>query len=418
MKKSHAIFLSLLPLAALSCGQASAADQKSLGVNPYDFLVYTPSMPQRYEHCKPNERGDRYNDHFQVLYDANRKTYFAFWTQASKEADKDMHIVFSQSADLKSGWTKPIVLAGCERRSEPCAMAYWQQPMLSAKGRLYCLWNQQVGTNRCHYGIMRGRYSDDAGVTWSAPADAIWPTNVLRNAKAPSGTPPNWCIWQRPLRFGPGGSYFVGVTHHSSRVGFISYTNIDDNPEIADIGFRFYHATPDTYLKAPRGLGGSCCEEASVVKLPDGRLFALLRSRMGHPIWTQSRDGGCTWQATRPLEKPNGEKFLHCCSPCPMYDWKGCEAGSGTYFALIHNTYDFSRKDQVRGPLYLIAGTFDPTGEQPIRFAEPKLFAPRKAGNSFYASYTVDENGVGILWFNDMKYWLLGRKVERAWFCP
>ena len=139
---------------------------------------------------------------------------------------------------------------------------------------------------------------------------------------------------------------------------------------------------------------------------------------MEHPIWTQSRDDGGTWQAPRPLEKPNGEKFLHCCSPCPMYDWKGCEAGSGTYFALIHNTYDFSRKDQVRGPLYLIAGTFDPTGEQPVRFAEPKLFAPRKSGNSFYASYTVDENGVGILWFNDMKYWLLGRRIGSEWLRP
>ena len=78
MKSAHTLFRLILPLAALSCGQASAADQKALGVNPYDFLVYAPAMPQRYEQCEPTERGDRYNDHFQVLYDTNRKTYFAF----------------------------------------------------------------------------------------------------------------------------------------------------------------------------------------------------------------------------------------------------------------------------------------------------------------------------------------------------
>ena len=408
-------------VAALAVGMAvtgAAADPWALGVNPYDFLVYDPKMPQKYEECKPTDFGDRYNCHFQVIYDAKRKAYFAFWTQATNEKTAtDMHIAFSKSTDLEAGWTEPIVLGGNERQSESRPMAYWQQPMLSKKGRLYCLWNQQVGTNRCHYGVMRGRYSDDAGEHWSPAEDAAaWPTNVLRRWGMPADTPPHWCIWQRPLRFGPDNSFYVSVTHGSCRVGFLNYTNIDENPEIPDIGFRFFHATSDTYLKGPKG--GSCCEEASIVKLPDGRLFALLRSRMGHPLWTQSRDGGCTWQAPRPLEKPNGEKFLHCCSPCPMYDWKGCEAGSGTYFALIHNTYDFKKKNQPRGPLYLIAGTFDPTGEQPVRFSEPKLFAPRPNGNAFYASYTVDENGVGILWFCDMKRWLLGRKIGSEWLCP
>lgn len=422
MKSTCTLFRLILPLVALSCGgQVFAVDQDALGVNPYDYVVFTPSMPLRYEDCDPTKLGDRYNCHFQVIYDENRKTYFAFWTQATKEAEKDMHIAFSKSTDLKAGWTKPIVLGGSERRSAPRPTACWQQPLLSAKGRLYCLWNQQLGTNRCHFGVMRGRYSDDAGEHWSEPADAVWPTNVLRNAKMTASQPPNWCIWQRPLRLGPGGSYFAGVTHHSSCVGFISYTNVDENPEIADLGFKFYHATPGTYLTAPKGLRSRCCEEAGVVKLPDGRLFAMLRSRGGYPLWTQSRDGGCTWAAPQLLKKPNGEKFLHCCSPCPIYDWKGCEAGSGTYFALIHNTYDFTRKDKIpgsqpRGPLYLIAGAFDPTGEQPVRFDEPKLFAPRKNGNAFYTSYTVDENGVGILWFCDMKRWLLGRKIGGEWF--
>jgi hypothetical protein len=100
-----------------------------------------------------------------------------------------------------------------------------------------------------------------------------------------------------------------------------------------------------------------------------------------------------------------------------MYDWKGCEAGSGIYFALIHNTFDFKAKTafQNRGPLYLIAGRFDPTAEQPVRFSRPRLFAPRKCGNSFYSSYTVID-GQGVRWFNDDKFFLLGRNISREWF--
>lgn len=36
-------------------------------------------------------------------------------------------------------------------------------------------------------------------------------------------------------------------------------------------------------------------------------------------------------------------------------------------------------------------------------------------GNSFYTSYTVVD-GQGVLWFNDMKYYLLGRKIGPEWF--
>ena len=44
------------------------------------------------------------------------------------------------------------------------------------------------------------------------------------------------------------------------------------------------------------------------------------------------------------------------------------------------------------------------------------MFAPRdRYGNSFYTSYTV-QDGRGILWFNDMKFYLLGREIGPEWF--
>jgi hypothetical protein len=143
-----------------------------------------------------------------------------------------------------------------------------------------------------------------------------------------------------------------------------------------------------------------------------------MRTCAGHPFWSQSRDDGVTWSKPQKLlDKDGGTAYLHSRSPCPIYDWKGCEAASGYYFALVHNTFDFDAKKeyQNRGPLYLIAGRFNPDAEQPIEFGEPKLFAPRRGGNSFYSSYTIVD-GKGILWFPDMKFYLLGREIGDEWF--
>ena len=42
---------------------------------------------------------------------------------------------------------------------------------------------------------------------------------------------------------------------------------------------------------------------------------------------------------------------------------------------------------------------------------------PRKPElrNSFYTSYTV-QDGKGVLWFNDAKFYLLGREIGPEWF--
>lgn len=386
----------------------------ALGVNPYDYLVLKPKMPRDYYRTDPRCTGDRYNDHFQVIKDDRRNAYFAFWTQASKESDKDHHISFAKSTDGGRTWTPTRILAGSANRVTPRLVASWQQPMLSKSGRLYVLWNQQLSNHHSHYGEMFGICSDDAGETWSAPQRVSWPDNACPPQNP--GEPHNWCIWQRPLRLGPDGCFYAAASHYEGVVDFIAYENIDEDPDVKDIRVRFYQ-TGDARLKAPANPLSDKCEEASIVKLPDGRLFAVLRSQCGHPLWTQSRDQGRSWAPTRILKDENGKPYLHCCSPCPMYDRKGCEAGSGEYFVLIHNTYDFKVEHawQDRGPLYLVAGRFDPNGEQPVRFGQPKLFAPRVKENSFYSSYTYGDN-VGVLWFNDMKYYLLGRMIGARWW--
>ena len=412
-------------------------------VNKPDLVVFVPRHREGVA-FDPSETGDSYNDHFQVVSDSAHGLLHAFWTQATKEGDIDQHIAYSRSADGGESWTHPVVLAGSANRKNPLLRASWQQPMLSKGGRLYCLWNQQTTSQGPHCGMMFGAYSDDAGETWSTPKLVPFPMRTDADPANPL-VPPSWCNWQRPLRLGDGGRYFVGCSRHGKapydaktccKIEFWQFENIDENPEVEDIRVSFFATNRDalsaesaetvpgitafTPVVKPTGKPEDpAVEEASVVKLPDGRLFALMRSSLGCPVWSQSYNAGHTWSRPRPLlDRDGGAPFLHPRSPCPIYDWSGPEAASGMYFALVHNAFDFTAKTayQRRGPLYLIAGKFVQDAEQPLWFGKPRLFAPRPDGNSFYTSYCV-VRGKGILWFNDRKYYLLGRVIGEEWFC-
>jgi hypothetical protein len=412
---------------------------KEILVTHPDYVVFVPDQPfdiSKRDHAK---LGDSYNDHFQVLDDPKRGLFYAFWTQATKEAAADQHIAFSKSADNGRTWTKPLLLAGSETIKVPRLVASWQQPMLSKSGRLYCLWNQQTTSRGPHVGMIFGSYSDDAGESWSPPKLVKFGHRPDQAGKDTS-KPPSWCNWQRPLRLGKGGRFFVGSSIHGAppgmknsrtRVEFWRFENIDDDPKVEDIRISCF-ATDKNALDAdmvdgggerlfppkPENRSGAAVEEAGIVKLPDGRLFALCRSSVGYPVWSVSADGGETWSKPKILrDRDGGRPFLHPRSPCPIYDWKGPEAGSGYYFALVHDLFDFHapRASQPRATLYLIAGRFNPKAEQPIEFVRRSIFSPRIAGNSCYSSYTC-VNGKGVLWYNDRKYFLLGREIGAEFF--
>ena len=397
-------------------GTPHAAYATDILVNEPDFVVFTP---------KGNNliMGDVYNDHFQV-FDKPDGTLFAVWTQATYEGDIDQHIAFSKSVDKGMTWSDPVTLAGSSNQTHPQLRASWQQPMVSKSGSIYVLWNQQVTSRGPHCGNMFGIYTDNDGATWSSPK--MVPMERMDRDPQEITIPPSWCNWQRPLRLGREGRYLVGVSRHgqaryenqsSCKVEFLQFDNIDDNPAVEDIALTWL-ATNRNSLTVEHPRFGSVCEEASLVKLPDGRLFALMRTGAGHPFWSQSADNGVTWSTPKKLlDRDGGTAYLHPRSPCPIYDWRGPEAASGLYFALVHNTFDFQGKNeyQMRGPLYLIAGKFKADAEQPIEFAPMRLFARRPERNSFYTSLTVVD-GKTILWFPDKKFYLLGREIGSEWF--
>jgi len=305
------------------------------GVNEYDYVVYRPTQPfDGHGFGDKTKRGDSYNDHFQVIWDEKRALLYAFWTQASWEGASDSHIVFSKSADRGKTWTSPVLIAGSETRQYPRQDAYYQQPMLAQSGRLYCLWTERL----THHGMV-GSYSDDAGENWERPKVM----NVRRMDQDPADwrRGPNYINWQRPLRLGKDGRFFVASSHHGKapydekegcKIEFWEFLNIDENPTVDAIRLDYF-ATNRQALgvdKLPKGdffqpkfyparnppvPEGPAVEEAALVKLPDGRLFALMRSSIGHPVWSQSKDAGRTWSGLKPLVDENGKPFLHPRSP-------------------------------------------------------------------------------------------------------
>lgn len=401
-----------------------AARKKQKAENPQDVFYSKPDFVVYNPEVKEDVLGDCYNDHFQV-FDGIDGTMFATDCQATCEGALDQHVAFYRSDDHGKTWSKPKVLAGPKTMHDETPIASWGFAMVSKTGRIYVIYNQyvpgKVSTNRQHTGLMCGIYSDDKGETWSEPEFIAGVPRSI-NDSSDQTIPPEWVVWQRPLRLGgTDGHYLVGVTryvapenHHKYRTvtEFIHFPNIDENPELKDLKIEWVLADENCLHI------GVHCEEPGIVKLPDGRLFALLRTGTGYPCWTISADGGYTWtQPEKLLDRDGGKPFLHPVSPCPLYDWKGCEAGSGEYFALIHNKFDFTNRNpwQNRGPLYLISGKYQKDAHQPIWFtSEPKLFIDRPSGNSFYTSCT-QVDGKCVLWYNDQKFYLLGKIIGPEW---
>jgi len=87
--------------------------------NKPDYVVFVPKQPRAKDKRDPAKPGDTYNDHFQVICNPANQHLYAFWTQASREADIDQHIAFSKSVDKGVTWTPPVVLAGSPNKKNP-----------------------------------------------------------------------------------------------------------------------------------------------------------------------------------------------------------------------------------------------------------------------------------------------------------
>ena len=384
-----------------------------------DYVVYVPGV-------EPEIIGDMYNDHF-LVFDKPNGLLFAVWTQASAEGALDQHICFSRSYDKGKNWENPRILAGnktvAEGISNGGAIASWAFPLVSRSGKIYIIYNQfvpgKVAVYRQHTGRMMCIGSNDDGKTWSKPESIPLPRTEYDTQD--STVCPEWVVWQKPQRLGKNGNYLVAVTRyvtsdkrskHRTVTEFLHFDNVDSDPEPENLAVRWVMTGEQALVN------GIHCEEPSIVKLPDGRLFVVMRTGTGCPNWSVSSDDGETWSAPKPLlKRDGGEPIPHPMSPCPIFDRKGNEAASGEYFLFAHNQFDKNDKNvwQNRGPLYFFPGYFQKDADQPVWFDEWKEFINRPTNNSLYASVTVID-GKTVLWYPDQKFFLLGRVIDNHFF--
>src|SRR5262249_44243420 len=159
-----------------------------------------------------------------------------------------------------------------------------------------------------------------------------------------------------------------------SVVEFMRFDNLDENPAPSHIQISWFAFDKDAItVPLPGHPETSVCQEPSIVKLPDGRFFCVMRTAAGSPYWTASTDDGLTWSKPRLLRRTAAVEALKPpLSPCPFFALGGPAAASGRYALFIHN-HDgnfngFKPTDTSlhRRPIYRVNGTFKPGAEQPV----------------------------------------------------
>ena len=254
----------------------------------------------------------------------------------------------------------------------------------------------------------------------------------------------NWIVWQRPDRLA-GDKYLAGYTRWlspkvrrpvlldangkprgwsiESVVEFMRFDNLDDDPQPRDLEVSYW-AWGDHALRVPHYEDPliAVAQEPSTVRLPDDRLFCVMRTMTGYIWYSISSDQGETWSNPRPLLRKDHGLVIEqpiCC--CPIY-----QLSDGRYILLHHlrlegRAYDDNRHN--RRPAYLAVGEFRPDADQPIWFSESKQFMDNdgvgigpmeRIDLGVYSSMT-HRDGNDVLWHPDRKFFLLGKRITREW---
>ena len=218
------------------------------------------------------------------------------------------------------------------------------------------------------------------------------------------------------------------------RCEFLRFENIDDGPDPKDVQVTWL-PEDENLIQVPVSFepqasdGYTFCEEPGLVLLPDGRLFAEMRTANGELWYTVSDDAeALTWRPTEVLRfKDGGEPMLNPNSPSPMY-----RLDDGRYLLLFqnHDGWGYGGKGPLalesRRPQFLAVGEYRPGAHQPVWFSEPLLlFDTHKVGVfplymwwlSMYSSLT-ERDGRRILWYTDRKLFSLGKYITDEMLAP
>ncbi|MDA0196096.1 MAG: exo-alpha-sialidase [Bacteroidetes bacterium] len=427
-----AIALAFTAVTSLSCQQNASDNQLEkewLRTKP-DAVVYLP---------KNEDDGD--NEHFLVFEAPKSDELLAIWTQSSVEGRGDNRAVLSRSENGQE-WSVPIIIAGKgPGRTEE--QASWAFPIVSAKGRIYCFYNKEIDQIDMKQisGIMGCRYSDDNGYSWIHGKDILIPRNKFDNPNP--AIPPNWIVWQKPIRDSKG-RFIAGYTQWTSetvikkasknwpdvdsRSAFMRFENIDDNPLPEEMSITWLPVDKEG-LEVPHKMYPeiSVSQEPALLLLPDNRLFTVMRTMTGYIWYSVSENDGATWREPEVLRyKDGGEKVPNPIASSPIYSL------SDGRFLLVYNNnngkrgeYDQFKKvwdngnqlNYLRDPAFIAVGEFREDAYQPIWFSKPTqildtqgvTFGPKgTASVAMYPSLT-EWHKKRTLWYPDRKHFLLGK---------
>ncbi len=410
--------------------ETEAVLQRELQRSAPDYVVYVPRSTDGATH-------DTGNEHF-LVFDGPDGSLMTVWTQSTKESGGDHRIMFSSSKDEGQSWSDPVRLVGPRSPGE-CAIASWGFPLISRSGRLYVVYNRFQGVTdvgATFTGTMDCLYSDDLGRTWSDPATI--PMDRSPHDHPDPAVPSNWIVWQLPIR-DLEGKWFTGFTrwvstavrtppHNKSWtsmesvVEFMRFQNVDSDPDPREIQISWSAAGAEA-LRVPHYTNPllSMAQEPSLVRLPDRRLFCVMRTMTGYIWYSVSPDDGETWSSPRPLlRRDKGAPILQPAFCCPIYEME-----PGQYL-LVHHNNDGRFQGCVpadtmdnRRPAFIARGEFRPHAEQPVWFSKSRQLmdndgvriGPRQGIDSGgYTSFT-NRQGNPVLWHPERKFFLLGKRI-------
>ena len=237
-----------------------------LRVTKPDFVVFVPKVTD-------TDVSDTGNEHF-LVFDGPDGSLMAVWTQSSAESQPDQHIAFSRSTDEGKTWSKPRIIAGPKRPGDG-HMASWGYPLVSKSGRIYVLYSQHIGKFDSffhHTGWLHGISSDDNGQTWSKPQNV--PVARSINDNPDTNMPPEHALLAETAAARQGRQVLRRIhpldqlrraqePHASpgssadSRVEFMRFENVDDNPEVQDLQDQLVRRQREGARRAvPRPSGG------------------------------------------------------------------------------------------------------------------------------------------------------------------
>jgi hypothetical protein len=431
-----------LGLAALPLMNATPYAEEVLRTKP-DCIVYRPSAARA-----PDAENQ------QIIGTVTASGHWLLtWTSATHENNPDQHVVISRSEDRGRTWSPPqwIDGASAEQQAGPERGKYqasWPFFVAApALGRLYLFYNKNTGITDARddtTGILRFRYSEDEGRTWSQAfdhlrigrgaidhPDAAMPVNFVtcfQSLLASDGVP-----LASLTRWGSGSPHLLNVT---SEVWFLRFENILTERDPAKLVMTTWPDAPHgLQVPHPFRMGMSVAQEAATVPLPDGRLFTVMRTLQGSLFWSMSRDNGRSWAShwtdygekdplpVFPLRTSDDGPLVHSPIVCsPIFEY-----APGKYFLIYYNNdgyipgarhptdYQVNRREA-----WIVCGIFSPATGQPVVFGQPRLFATAdgtKLGHYqriepvCYPSYFRDGED-HWLWYSDRKHFVLGKKLN------